>query len=163
MEREFVALEGKVFKVELLSNLGSSNYGWCISALPKEVIFMGGENIPVGGRGNTTLLQRFYFGVVSSEETNVDIMFTMNSWSDVTKVVESFTAKVSIVPSNSSDFVSYSENETNAAIPYGFVFTKDSTQLYGYPCGVQDASLKYGYPCMEYTKDSRPYGCPYWE
>ena len=146
MNREYVALEGKIFKVELLSHLGSTNYGWCISALPKEVIFMAAENIPVGGR-DTTLLQRFYFGVVASGELNVDINFTMNCWSDLNKVAESFTAKVRIVPSNSSDFVSYSENETNAAIPYGFVLTADSTMKYGYPCGAEDANLKYGYPC----------------
>ena len=147
MNREYVALEGKVFTVELLLHIGSSNYGWCISALPKEVILMGTENIHVPGQYNATVLQRFYFGAVTSQEINVEIDFTLNCWSDLTKVAEKFTAIVKIVPSNSSDFVSYSENETKAAIPYGFVMTADNTVKYGYPCGVQDANLKYGYPC----------------
>lgn len=50
MEKEYVALAGKVFVVELLSNMGSTNYGWCISKLPEQIIVMGTENINVGGR-----------------------------------------------------------------------------------------------------------------
>ncbi|MCI8407756.1 MAG: hypothetical protein HFJ09_00565 [Lachnospiraceae bacterium] len=167
MDKEYVVLEGKIFTVELLSNFGSTNYGWCISSLPEGIIMMGAENIHIGGSRSVTKLQRFYFGVVSSKELQVDINFTMNNWSDLTKVAEYFTAKVRIVPSNSSDFVSYSENVANTAIPYGLVYanenvantaipyglvyTSDNMQdinvKYGYPCGMQDANLKYGYPC----------------
>ena len=151
MNKEYVVLEGKVFAVELLSKFGSTNYGWCISSLPEGIIMMGTENIHIGEGRSITRLQRFYFGVVSSKEIQVDINFTMNCWSDLTKVAEEFTAKVRIVPSNSSDFVSYSENTANTAIPYGLVYTSDNIQdanvKYGYVCGMQDANLKYGYPC----------------
>ncbi len=92
MEKEYVVLEGKIFTVELLSNLGSANYGWCISKLPEQLIVMGTENIPVGGRCNTTLLQRFYFGAVSAEQAETEISFTMNCWSDLSEVADTFTA-----------------------------------------------------------------------
>ena len=164
MEKEYVVLEGKVFVVELLSYLGSANYGWCISKLPEQLIVMGTENIHVGGRGSATTLQRFYFGAVSAEPADADISFTMNCWSKLSDVAENFTAKVRIVASNSEEFVSYSENMENIAIPYGYTYANNSMQnscqdyglpydrldvaeKYGYPCGVQDANLKYGYPC----------------
>ena len=177
MDKEYVVLERKVFTVELLSNLGSTNYGWCISSLPEGIIVMGAENIHIGEGRSITRLQRFYFGVVSSKEILVDIKFTMNNCSDLTQVAEEFTAKVRIVPCNSSDFVSYSENIANTAIPYGLVYLSDGMQdanlkygypcnmqdinlKYGYPCGVQDANLKYGYPCsMQDTNLKYGYPC----
>ena len=171
MNKEFVALEGKVFTVELQSQKGSTNYGWCVASLPKEIILMDTENVFVGGRAGGTMLQRFYFGAVSSEEINVTIDFVMTCWSDLTKVSEHFTAEVTIIPKNSSDFVSYSENETNTTVAYGFIYKnefeiQDSEQgvndinlKYGYPCGVQDANLKYGYPCSVQDANLK-YGYP---
>lgn len=158
MEKEYVVLKGQVFEVAILSHLGSTNYGWCIASLPKEVVFMASENIFVGGDRNTTL-QKFLFGVVAAEEKDVEIVFNMNCWSDLSKVADNYTAKVKIVSSDSAEFVSYSEKQTNVNIPYGFVSPEYSTLKYGYPCGVQDANLKYGYPC-DAMKDARPYGYP---
>lgn len=174
MEKEYVVLKGQVFEVAILSHLGSTNYGWCIASLPKEVVFMASENIFVEGDRNTTL-QKFLFGVVAAEEKEVEIVFNMNCWSNLSKVADNYTAKVKIVSSDSAEFVSYSEKQTNVNIPYGFVSPEYSTLKYGYPygvqdtlfkygypCGLQDASMKYGYPC-ETTKDARPYGYPYWQ
>ncbi|MCM1047770.1 MAG: hypothetical protein NC433_05020 [Clostridiales bacterium] len=152
MQKEYLVLEGKVFVVELLSNLGSSNYGWCISKLPPQIIVMGAENVRVGGRYTSTSLQRFYLGALSTDEKEADILFTLNKWSDVNEAgKDSFTAKVKIVKSDSEEFASYSENEANIAMPYGLVRSgidvQNSCQDYGLPCSVNDAALKYGYPC----------------
>lgn len=157
MKSNFVALQGKKFIVELQSRLGSTNYGWCVTSIPKEIILMNMETIPVGG-GTASVIQKFCFGVVSSENINVEIDFALTCWSDLTEVSDYFKASVRIVPSNSEEFVSYKQEEANAVIPYGFVYSENEAMKYGYPCGVQEANLKYGYPCMEASKDARPYG-----
>ncbi len=154
MQKEYVVLEGKIFVVELLSYMGSTNYGWCISKLPQQIIVMATENVPVGGKYSATLLQRFYFGALATEEEKVDISFTLNSWSDLDDVVDNFTANVKIIKSDSEDFASYSENAVKIAMPYGFVRPDDGTQNscqdYGLPCiGHQDFNhliVAYGVP-----------------
>ncbi|MCM1261881.1 MAG: hypothetical protein NC313_04095 [Butyrivibrio sp.] len=167
MQKEYDVLDGKVFVVELLSNLGSTNYGWCISKLPSQIIVMGAENIPVGGGYVSTSLQRFYFGALSTaeKETEVDILFTLNKWSDVNEVGgDTFTANVKIIKSDSEEFASYSENAVNSCQDYGLPYDpslfnpllvaygvtlndplKNFVNVkYGYPCNTQ---VKYGYPC----------------
>ncbi|MCM1397890.1 MAG: hypothetical protein NC225_00245, partial [Clostridium sp.] len=141
MQKEYVALEGKVFVVELLSYMGSANYGWCISKLPEQVLVMGTENVNVGGNYNSTLMQRFYFGALSSGENSVDISFKLTCWSDLQDVKEEFTANVKIYESDSEEFSIHSENMAKVAMPYGLICTDDtpnSRQDYGLPYDNQD-------------------------
>lgn len=154
MQNEYVVLEGKIFVVELLSYLGSTNYGWCISKLPEEIIVMGTENVSVGGNYNTTLLQRFYFGVVSKEEQDVDISFTLRNWSNLDEIADNFTAKVKIRKSDSEEFASYSEKAAKVIMPYGLMCpdsgVQNSRQDYGLPYGGMNFNplhVAYGVPC----------------
>ncbi|MCM1273254.1 MAG: hypothetical protein NC220_06545 [Clostridium sp.] len=171
MQNEYVVLEGKIFVVELLSYLGSTNYGWCISKLPEEIIVMGTENVSVGGNYNTTLLQRFYFGVVSKEEQNVDISFTLRDWSNLNEVADDFTAKVKICKSDSAEFASYSGKMAKVIMPYGLVCpdncVQNSCQDYGLPydnCSNFDCVLTaYGVPdntCLDFDNIRTAYGVP---
>ena len=170
MNYDFTVLQGKAFDVELPSRLGSTNYGWCVTSLPKEIVLAGMEQVSYGDPMTTPTLQIFHFGVVSCEEVDVKINFSMFCFTDFTKEVKKVCAKIHIVPSDSDEFVKY-EQEDLAAIPYGFVNTNISAMKYGYPrsaqiassncgsqfskdaslygmtCNNQDALMKYGYPC----------------
>lgn len=132
MEQNFVVLQGKVFTVDIPSMFGSTNYGWCLTSLPAEIILMGAESISTG---YGSAAQRFYFGAISSETINVDIPFVLMCWSDFTQAVDTFTAHVRIVPSDGGSYTPYSENANmrndyareqmdtaNAAIPYGVIY-----------------------------------------
>lgn len=168
MNNNYTVLEGKSFTVDLMSNVGSTNYGWCLTSMPKEIILLGTDTIPVepimaGGRS----IQRFYFGAKSSEKTQVTLQFELLSMSELSKVGDTYTLEVQIVPCNSDDYVKYSENAEQAAIPYGYVYDNNPipAEKYGYPCGAQDAmaaSLKYGYPCgaQDAMTASLKYGYP---
>lgn len=157
MNNNYTVLEGKSFTVDLMSNVGSTNYGWCLTSMPKEIILFGTDTIPVepimaGGKS----IQRFYFGAKSSENTQVTLQFELLCMSELSKAEGTYTLEVQIVPCNSDDYVKYSENAEQAAIPYGYVYDNNPIQAekYGYPCGAQDAmtaSLKYGYPCATQT------------
>ncbi|MDE6026220.1 MAG: hypothetical protein K2G45_12310, partial [Lachnospiraceae bacterium] len=168
MNKEYVVLEGKIFVVELLSYMGSTNYGWCISKLPEQIIVMGTDNVPVGGNYSATVLQRFYFGALSTKEEKADISFTLNNWSNLDDVADEFTANVKIIKSDSEEFAFYSENAVKVAMPYGLVRSDIGVQnscqdyglpygklssinpslvAYGVPCDMQAANYKYGYPC----------------
>lgn len=188
MGKEFVVLQGKTFFVELQSMLGSTNYGWCVRSMPKEVILIGMDNIPVR-EGIAPVIQRFYFGVTAADNSNAEIDFVLTCLTNLADVSDEFKASIRIVPSDSEEFTAYSENDINSEALYGFVYTgdkalkygypcntqgpavkygypcgvRDAGLKYGYPCGVRDANLKYGYPCAEYTKDSRPYGLSFME
>lgn len=171
MGKEFVVLQGKTFFVELQSMLGSTNYGWCVKSMPKEIILMGMDNIPVrSGRG--PIIQRFYFGAASAEELNVEIDFALTCFSDLTDVSDEFKANIRIMPSESEEFTDYSENDPKLAPFYGIIYAggkglgggcpsngQEAAVKYGYPCGTQDALMKYGYPCG--TQDAlMKYGYP---
>ncbi len=169
MNNNYMVLEGKSFTVDLMSNVGSTNYGWCLTSMPKEIILIGTDTIPVepimaGGKS----IQRFYFGAKSSENTQVTLQFELLSMSELSKVGDTYTLEVQIVPCNSDDYVKYSENAEQAAIPYGYVYDNNPipAEKYGYPCGTQDAmaaaSLKYGYPCgtQDAMAASLKYGYP---
>lgn len=158
MSKKIVALQGKIFYVELESMLGSTNYGWCVKTLPAGLIFMGEEKIPVAP-GIAPVKQQFYFGVVSAENANVEIEFELVCGSDLTKIGDEYKPEVTIVGSNSEDFVPYSENDAvsnavrnsavrgNINLKYGYPCDNVPILKYGYPGGLQDAALKYGYPC----------------
>ena len=158
MEQEFVVLQSRTFTVALQSMLGSTNYGWCVSSMPQGIVLLGTENESSLRMG--PVIQKFYFQAVSGEQPDVEIKFILASLTDLTKVENEYILKVRIVPCDSEEFVNFSENAANAAMPYGFVYggeavmkygfpsgAQDTNLKYGYPCGVQDTNLKYGYPC----------------
>ena len=166
MDQKVVVLEGKVFTIELQSMLGSTGYGWCLSQLPKGIIFEGEDRIPAA-QGVAPIMQKFYFGVSSAEETEAEITFVMACTFEPAKVTGEHKVSLTIIPSDSEKFVDYSENANalyayafnqadgcgamNCIQPYGVWQIEERAQnsgmAYGYPCGMQDAIMKYGYPC----------------
>lgn len=163
MEQNYVALQGKAFVVELQSMRGSTGYGWCLSSLPQELILMGIDNIPTAP-GIAPVNQKFYFGVVSAQNRNVEIQFVLAAPWKLSEIADTFTARVQIVPSDSCNYVPYSEN-TNAQTPFfnvntpffkencsantPFFSNADTANInykYGYPCSGQNTVVAYGYP-----------------
>lgn len=146
-----------------------------LSSMPKELVLSGIEDIP-SAPGISYLNTRFYFGVVSAENMEVEIKFILAAPWKLTQAVDTYTAKVQIVPSNSSEFVAYSENTVsqtpffagseavNTNDKYGYVCqtadlsketraygvvcnSRDAAQICGNACSVQNNTVKYGYPC----------------
>jgi len=149
MNNHYTALEGKSFSVELLSNIGSTNYGWCLTEMPKEIILIGTEIIPIEPiMSGSRALQRFHFGVKSSENAQVSLQFELVCMSDIKNVSDTYTAEVQIVACNSDEYARYSENEEQEmpTLKYGY----PCTVAYGYP------SVKYGYPCVS-SDQTMPY------
>ncbi len=157
MNKEMVVLQGKTFTIELQSMLGSTVYGWCLSELPKGIILESTDCVPTGyGAAVAPVLQRFCFGVASAEETQAEIAFVMTNITDPSDTKSEYRVAITIIPSNSEDFVAYSDNATElygficdaskAQMPYGMVCAQNVGLKYGYPCGVRDAIVKYGYP-----------------
>ncbi len=157
MEQEFVVLQGKAFTVALQSMLGSTNYGWCVSSMPEGIVLLGTENESSLRMG--PVIQKFYFQATSGEQPNVEIKFILACLSDLTKVENEYTLKVRIVQSDSEEFVTFSENAANAAMPYGFVYGGEAVMKYGYPCEAQAVNAKYGYPADE-LETTVKYGYP---
>lgn len=166
MEESITAYQGKFFSVTLQSQLGSTNYGWCLTSMPAEVILAGQINDPVNnlpeGYVGGLVNQMFYFiAVAAPKKQPVELEFGLccltQSPSEVTpfKYEEQIKVAVTIVPSNDLSerkFVRYSENAALyspgsnpdlASLLYGY----PPVLKYGYPCSTNDcATLKYGYP-----------------
>ncbi|MDE5910473.1 MAG: hypothetical protein K2H52_17355 [Lachnospiraceae bacterium] len=167
MGQKMVVLEGKTFSIELQSMLGSSGYGWCLSGLPKGIILLGEDRIATGPAVSSTL-QKFYFGVSSAEEAEGELTFAMACTFEPTRVEREYKVALSIIPSNSDEFVSYSENANelygfagnqanacntmNSAIPYGVLPPWERAPkfplvtAYGLPQPTISC-MDYGYPC----------------
>ena len=153
MSQSIVVSQGATFVVELQSMLGSSNYGWCLSSLPKGVILIGAEAVklpsphPIG-----PVNQKFYFGAYSCDQT-LTLEFVMTAPSRLEDIKDTYTVDVQIVPADKQQFVPYSENAA-ANVKYGYACA-DQEQMpvvkYGYPCADpnQMPVVKYGYPCAD--------------
>ena len=178
MEQNYVALQGKTFVVELQSMRGSTGYGWCLSTLPEEVILIGTDETPAAP-GIAPLIQKFYFGVVSAQQINIEIKFILAAPWKLGEAADTYTAKVRIVPSNSGNFAAYGENVNtpffnantpffhantpffNVNTPFFHDASANTVHAYGYPCGAQDtAAFKYGYPCGAQDTAALKYGYP---
>ncbi len=163
MKVESLALQGKIFSVDLVSYLGSTNYGWCVSKLPDGIWLAGIMNTPVDNVCSKTL-QQFYFVAVNAPETGTcTIQFQLACLSDVTQVSQIYEVEVNVVPSNSEEFTKISENETRLSnididpaaftlvayglpipspiLPDGATDGRRPTVMYGYPCGVRDGAM----------------------
>ncbi len=151
MAKEMVVLQGKPFSVDLQSMVSSTNYGWCLTALPQGIALFGMENVPTAC-GIAPVVQRFWFGAISATKEKVEIEFTLVKLTDMTPSKQKHVVVVTVIPSESEEFAKFSENDDamvdavcNAAMPYGLVLgTQDVAFKYGYPV---DTSVKYGYPC----------------
>ncbi|MCH5256468.1 MAG: hypothetical protein J1D87_04205, partial [Lachnospiraceae bacterium] len=154
MSNKYTALEGKIFVVDLPITLGSSNYGWCLKTMPKEIILIATEHISLSHRPSIGT-QRFYFGVISSEETKVTLEFALTCISDIKQVSEIYKVDIDIISANSDEYKTFSENETPPAVYYGFVYNADCLNNnapiaveYGYPYDVAHTTTAniYAYP-----------------
>ncbi len=154
MSNKLVVLQGKSFYVELQSMLGSTNYGWCLKSMPEELLLTGTQNTHTRP-GISPMMQRFYFSAVSAETTNVEVTFVLACLSNVSDVTDEFKAEIQIVPSNSDEFVSYSENGPAPQVIYGITYMGDQETV----CGDNAAALKYGYPCGNDTPFIRRHSC----
>lgn len=149
MGRKMVVLEGKTFSIELQSMLGSSGYGWCLSGLPKGIILEGEERIATGPAVSPTL-QRFYFGVSSAEEAEGEITFAMACTFEPKRIEREYKVELSIIPSDSEDFVAYSENANQL---YGFELNQANR------CNTMNSAIPYGVlPPWERAQVQKPYG-----
>lgn len=149
MGRKMVVLEGKTFSIELQSMLGSSGYGWCLAGLPKGIILEGEERVATGPAVSPTL-QKFYFGVSSAEEAEGELTFVMACTFEPKRIEREYKVELSIIPSNSEDFVAYSENVNEL---YGFEFNQASR------CNTMNSAIPYGVlPPWERAQVQKPYG-----
>ena len=147
MANELVVFQGKAFSVELQSRVASTNYGWCLTGLPEGIALISKEVVPPSGRLSMTT-ERFWFGAVSSTQQKEEIEFTLIRLANMTASEQKHTVLVTVVPSDSDEFVGYCENNDPAVRSLRGAGAPDEAVLkYGYPCGVQDVAYKYGYPC----------------
>lgn len=181
MEESITAYQGKFFSVTLQSQLGSTNYGWCLTSMPKEVILVGqinepANNLPQGYVGGLVNQMFYFIAITAPKKQPIELEFGLccltQSPSEVTpfKYEEQVKVAVTVVPSNELSehkFVKYSENaavyspESNpdlASLLYGY----PPILKYGYPCSSANdcATLKYGYPCSMNDCATLKYGYP---
>jgi hypothetical protein len=159
------AFQGRLFKVKLQSRFGSTNIGWCLSALPEGVIFLAEEVTP-NEPGLANVTQTFSFCAVKAVG-NISVKFSLIAHlPTITKVEQEAEIKVQVVPYDKGNaigldrFVEYNDNQ--AAYGAGAA-DDDCTQVlkYGYP-----PFMKYGYPVNQprnmksnrLAEDVRPYG-----
>ena len=149
MSQSIVVSQGATFVVELQSMLGSSNYGWCLSSLPKGVVLLGIDTVP-SPRFIGPVNQKFYFGACSCDQT-LTLEFVVTASHYLQDIKDTYTVDVQIVPADKQQFVPYSEN-TIANVKYGYACA-DQDQMpigkYGYPYEDQMPVVKYGYPCAD--------------
>ncbi len=107
-KNKLVVLQGKVFSVDLVSYLGSTNYGWCLSKLPEGIWLVGYEDTCTG-RGYSTTLQQFYFCAVKEPEDEPCVIgFKLACLSNLEEVSQEYSVEVTVVPSNSEKFAQVS-------------------------------------------------------
>lgn len=153
--------EGRNFSVSLRSMLGSTNYGWSLTHLPKGVVLIGTE-IANHRQGIMPVDQIFYFGAEGlngcEEEKNLRLTFAMVCYSDFRKCVDEVDIDVMVMKEKNdkkveiqAKKVQYANNSAiyNTAMPYGYPFMKGeqydrANQMYGYICC--ETNTKYGYP-----------------
>lgn len=180
------AYQGKLFKVALRSNFGSTNIGWCLTSLPKGIALLAEEHEAESQRTGRAVQQVFYFCAVDSVE-NEDLEFRLIKHSPVIRKEEQLktvTLKVQVVSYDPNsdigkdNFVEYHENAANVSggsdddctrvlkygyppyMKYGYPVDYAPRVKYGYPGN--PPNVKYGYPpvnpaCSVETDDC---GCP---
>lgn len=166
------AYQGQMFKVTLESQLGSTNYGWCLESLPEGVVLVSQEDLPIPGRF-CGVHQVFYFIPISGDKMEVELNFVLLCLSDPLRQYESskkVKINVIVIPANENtdaeQFVQYSENAAFYGNNAGFVDPAAGSCActnvkYGFPL-----ILKYGYPtdpCVKYGYPADPcvaYGYP---
>jgi hypothetical protein len=144
------AQQGKLFKVVLGSNFGSTNIGWCLTSLPQGIALLAEEVIPLSSQLGTQVQQVFYFSVLN-EIKNAKLEFRLIEHLAVIgkkEQRETVEIEVEVVSGDLKSDVSkrrFVEYNGNAAAYFPPVQDDDCTQVlkYGYP-----PYMKYGYPAV---------------
>lgn len=184
------AYEGQFFFVKLQTQVASTDEGWALTVLPKEVGLVS-IDYEGGGMPGSPITQVFTFLAIESVKSGgntVEIGFDRFCFYEAHKgSTGKVVFDVEIVPCNVGvgslkGFVKYNSNiaefkdlvsENSTSLKYGYpCYTGlkygypcevgGSTWVkYGYPCGVADgAILKYGYPCEADGSTVVKYGYP---
>ncbi|MDR0910243.1 MAG: hypothetical protein LBM77_10820 [Spirochaetaceae bacterium] len=169
-ERQAIkAYQGRLFKVAFTSHFGSSNVGWVLTSLPKGIALLAEETLP-SEKGNTTVIQTFYFSALDADKPQKELEFRLVAHLptiDKEAQKQTVTIKVLVVPYDENAegigkdrFVEYCDNKA----VYGDA-SDDCTQVlkYGYPpymkYGYPASVVKYGYPGCEVPAEAViPYG-----
>ena len=182
MANEMVVLQGNTFTVELQSRLGSTCFGWALTGLPKGIALLSVTDYNPSPR-LALHNHKFEFGAISATDDNAEIEFTMIDYAGLKPTETKHTVIIKVIPSDSEEFVKYSENSDqalrdvcNSAMPYGLVMsspeaalkygfpcrtTPEANVMYGYTCGLQNAIMPYGYPPPYTLQESAvKYGYP---
>jgi hypothetical protein len=164
---------GEMFSVTLQSMIGSTNYGWCMTSMPKGVYLFAQCNEPTSG-GIGPVNQVFHFLAITPANGKMEIEFKLLCLSDPDKVEKELSIGVIITEMDRAgglgDFVRYSEN---SAVYEGcskkwspsmvLAYAAPYAQGYG-ACSNDDCcTVKYGYPPMEkygYPPVEFKYGYP---
>jgi hypothetical protein len=169
--KKVIAYRGRLFKVVLESNFGSTNIGWCLTYLPRGIALLAEDVISTTSRPGAPVLQEFAFTVLDEKIENVMLEFRLirhNATIGKDEQLEAVTIYVHTVEYkegsiDKTNFVEYSEN--SATVPG---HDSDCTRVlkYGYP-----PYMKYGYalaagaaPCQSAAGSVEtaipPYGYP---
>jgi hypothetical protein len=142
-----IAYPGRLFKVVLGSNFGSTNIGWCLTFLPHGIALLAEEIVPLSPRVGTPVQQVFNFVVLdAAQDAKLEFRLIKHIGTiGKDEQLETVEVEVAVVSDSLKSgvskkrFVEYSENVAT----YLPVQDDDCTQVlkYGYP-----PYMKYGYP-----------------
>ncbi len=162
---------GEIFSVTLQSMIGSTNYGWCMTSMPKGISLFAQCNEPASS-GIGPVNQIFHFlAIIPAKDMKIE--FKLLCLSEPDKVEKELSINVFISNTDKvrglGDFVRYSENSAIYEGPskkwspsmviayaapypqgYGDCCNDNCNTLYGYPpiekYGYPPVEFKYGYP-----------------
>jgi hypothetical protein len=160
---KITAYQGKLFKVTLLSNFGSTNTAWCLTSLPQGIALLAEEIILLASQLDAGVQQVFSFSPIDSLGTETLEFRLIKHLPSIGKEeqLETVKVQVDVVPCDEKNglskdrFVEYGENTPT----YDGMRDNDCTQVlkYGYP-----PFMKYGYPTpMRVGNVVHPYGYPF--
>jgi hypothetical protein len=135
---------GKLFKVVLESNFGTTNIGWCLTHLPTGIALLAEETLLSTPRVGASVQQVFSFTALEVKTTALEFRLIRHTATISDEALGKVTVKLEVKAEESSidktNFVEYSENTATVAATEN---DGDCTQVlkYGYP-----PYMKYGYP-----------------
>jgi hypothetical protein len=146
-DKKIIAYQGKLFKVVLGSNFGSTNIGWCLTSLPKGIALLAEGTVQPAPRLGAPVQQVFSFTALDEvKDAKLEFRLIKHvAFIGKEEQLETVEVEVEVVPYNAKSdvsrerFVEYSENTAS----YSPEQDNDCTQVlkYGYP-----PYMKYGYP-----------------
>ncbi|SFR96332.1 hypothetical protein [Anaeromicropila populeti] len=176
MSEQIQANVGKHFVVTLQSMVSSSNYGWCLSSLPKGVVLA--DKYDIATKPGIAPIDQIFVFLAKEAGENLEIIFELLNLSNPLNCANTVKVLVTVTPAEAvnnsleeaKEFVQYSDNSAsynmNANCEYVYQGTMDTCNLkYGYPvCDNKDSNtiLAYGYPApiVKYGYPVLKYGYP---